>query len=488
MSQHNIIIGADLKGIRKEVGTIGALFKTQFAMEAGKYVAQFVQELAALAQEVDKVNRALNAVGGNSQTVKKMADAAGGLVTNLELATNAAEALAKGMNEDLIDEATAFSTTFSQLTGRTFSQAFQMVETAFIKPTREAFTNLGLDWEAYTELVKQGFTQQEAAAKVMQDRMEELGPITLGVASQIDQQRVAWENLKEELSQELLPVMSAVLAYFRVFKNVATDWGQFGRAMIPGNIIFMVREEMQAMQKLRLKTTGSGMGPSNGGPFRFTDFPGVPAAGGTAPAAATGPGRRAQQSPVALATAEMAAFTVELGQNTEALKSNIFEGQVLLDNFEAMQRDLEVTGAWVDYFGNSLSQAFEAALFSGEDFFKVMGDYLKNFLQQMVAALATAIALKGVLSLFGFGTASTVGSIFSQLMGFPKLAEGGLVTKPTLALIGEKGPEAVVPLGRMGGMGGMGVTTVRVAGNDLLLAIQRTNYNQGRAGSLGGYK
>jgi hypothetical protein len=30
----------------------------------------------------------------------------------------------------------------------------------------------------------------------------------------------------------------------------------------------------------------------------------------------------------------------------------------------------------------------------------------------------------------------------------PTLAAGGIVTMPTLALIGERGPEAVVPLGR----------------------------------------
>lgn len=40
--------------------------------------------------------------------------------------------------------------------------------------------------------------------------------------------------------------------------------------------------------------------------------------------------------------------------------------------------------------------------------------------------------------------------------GFKKpvpLADGGIVTKPTLALVGEAGPEAVVPLGEAGGMG-----------------------------------
>ena len=33
------------------------------------------------------------------------------------------------------------------------------------------------------------------------------------------------------------------------------------------------------------------------------------------------------------------------------------------------------------------------------------------------------------------------------------MAEGGIVTSPTLAMIGEKGPEAVVPLGAGAGTG-----------------------------------
>jgi hypothetical protein len=36
----------------------------------------------------------------------------------------------------------------------------------------------------------------------------------------------------------------------------------------------------------------------------------------------------------------------------------------------------------------------------------------------------------------------------------PALAEGGIVTSPTLALIGEAGSEAVIPLNKMGSMGG----------------------------------
>ena len=44
--------------------------------------------------------------------------------------------------------------------------------------------------------------------------------------------------------------------------------------------------------------------------------------------------------------------------------------------------------------------------------------------------------------------------------GMPKMATGGIVTSPTAALIGEAGPEAVIPLNRMGTMGGSTVNIV----------------------------
>lgn len=55
----------------------------------------------------------------------------------------------------------------------------------------------------------------------------------------------------------------------------------------------------------------------------------------------------------------------------------------------------------------------------------------------------------------------------------PMMADGGIVTGPTLAVIGEAGPEAVVPLDRMGQMGGV---TINVHGGDpqaVVDALQR---------------
>ena len=57
------------------------------------------------------------------------------------------------------------------------------------------------------------------------------------------------------------------------------------------------------------------------------------------------------------------------------------------------------------------------------------------------------------------------GADISRFQGIPAMAQGGIVSSPTLALIGEAGPEAVVPLDRMGSMGGNTVT-INVNGGD----------------------
>jgi len=70
---------------------------------------------------------------------------------------------------------------------------------------------------------------------------------------------------------------------------------------------------------------------------------------------------------------------------------------------------------------------------------------------------------------------------------FIAMADGGIVTRPTQALIGEAGAEAVIPLDRMGSMGTR--VTVNVAGSvisegQLQSVIQDVLYNLNRTGAV----
>ena len=75
-----------------------------------------------------------------------------------------------------------------------------------------------------------------------------------------------------------------------------------------------------------------------------------------------------------------------------------------------------------------------------------------------------------------------------DMPNIPMLANGGIVTSPTLALIGEAGPEAVIPLSQMGNTGGgMNITvnaglvsTPDQIGQQIIEAIQRAQRRSGQ--------
>jgi hypothetical protein len=73
----------------------------------------------------------------------------------------------------------------------------------------------------------------------------------------------------------------------------------------------------------------------------------------------------------------------------------------------------------------------------------------------------------GKLSFTVPGWVPGIGGKGFDVPDIPMLAQGGIVTSPTLAMIGEAGPEAVIPLNRAGGMGlGGNTITVNVNGGD----------------------
>jgi Flp pilus assembly pilin Flp len=78
---------------------------------------------------------------------------------------------------------------------------------------------------------------------------------------------------------------------------------------------------------------------------------------------------------------------------------------------------------------------------------------------ERVGAEAIHALLSGLESAAG-SVAGEVGHVLSEInplshVSLPHLAEGGIVSKPTLALIGEAGDEAVIPLNQLGGAGAL---------------------------------
>jgi phage-related protein len=66
--------------------------------------------------------------------------------------------------------------------------------------------------------------------------------------------------------------------------------------------------------------------------------------------------------------------------------------------------------------------------------------------------------------------AGALGISIPQIPEIPRLAKGGIVTGPTFAMIGEAGPEAVIPLSSRGlaGAGGFGNINITITGNTFM--------------------
>jgi len=196
-----------------------------------------------------------------------------------------------------------------------------------------------------------------------------------------------------------------------------------------------------------------------------------------------------------------------LSDETEVLKQELLDlpnkmesvGARLksLNVMEPLKRDLkqaiDLTNGLARGMSNELGNAFAQAVFEGENFFKVFLQGLKRMAAQLTATLITAIALSIVLravtgGIGGIGSikdiAGTMKYVLPAMGGIPMLAEGGVVTSPTLAMIGEGGQsEAVIPLDRLGEFGGgsQRVEVVgRISGSDILLSNERASRNRTR--------
>jgi phage-related minor tail protein len=135
---------------------------------------------------------------------------------------------------------------------------------------------------------------------------------------------------------------------------------------------------------------------------------------------------------------------------------------------------------------------------------KIAGEDFKNSVLQSLVQLGTEAAASGIFQLLGSlvqgggasGGGGGAGGFLKSLLGFiVPFADGGVVTRPRIGLVGEAGPEAIIPRDRMRGMGGITVNITnavpgaevrarRTPSGDLDIQVERSvRRTVGRGGS-----
>ena len=155
---------------------------------------------------------------------------------------------------------------------------------------------------------------------------------------------------------------------------------------------------------------------------------------------------------------------------------------------------------------STITDSIFTALERGQNVFKSLVQGIKQLIVQLIKAVAQAAIFAAILSLipggsalgkafgglgFATGKGSFLGNLFGGL-GIPGLASGGLITGPTMALVGEgsgtsiSNPEVVAPLDKLrsmlsGTVNNNGfVASTKLQGSDLLLVVERAERNRNR--------
>jgi len=182
------------------------------------------------------------------------------------------------------------------------------------------------------------------------------------------------------------------------------------------------------------------------------------------------------------------------------LAKNKAEESAEKEKAAALADALEKQKKFADFMANEVTGAIKGvwnAMKSGESVIDALGNAFLQLAEDIGFAILKAEILAAIQA--AMGPAGAVGgaggggflSMIAKLLG-GGLASGGIVTSPTLTMVGEGNEhEAVMPLSKLGSMmnntfnagamsgngGGGGNGQFVLKGNDLVLALQRSNYN-----------
>jgi uncharacterized membrane-anchored protein YhcB (DUF1043 family) len=132
-------------------------------------------------------------------------------------------------------------------------------------------------------------------------------------------------------------------------------------------------------------------------------------------------------------------------------------------------------GGWLSNVGNIIAAPFKSGAQWAKDAFSTVTDFfyrlpgqINNWLSNVANIIkypfttafdAIKSAWNNTIGRISFTVPSWVPGIGGKGWSAPRLAAGGIVNRPTLALIGEAGPEAVVPLNRLASTSDIGGPT-----------------------------
>ena len=505
---------------------IGAAVSGAFAVSALVGFGKEAIEIAAKAEGIEAAFKRLN----NPTLLANLRKATQGTITDLELMRQAVRAQNFQIPLEKLATFFEFATKRSAQTGESVDYLVNSIIDGIGRKSTLVLDNLGISASRLQEEVKKVGDFGLAAGNIIQEEIGKAGDVALTSAQKIAQQTAALENQKAVLGQQLVPGYISLLETLNdIVKTYSSMDGfmsgmasaGFGRGFTFFEGISDSAQETR-MRKMNVQfdkmvynmkvlvATQDAM--KEGGNWMDEYWK-------SQEKAAKGAALSIEQATAAQEKAMLLQSGL-VGLNNGSIygpgnaQANVTEedlaglqsfidqdlagienlDQASQEFFAQRQLDLQNMEALALDFGSGLTSAFEqfftTVVDGGENAFGAITDYLKSLIIQLTAAAAAAALLTLLLPSFGVtqigGKAVDFTSILGLLSGVP-FANGGIVSGPTLGLVGEyagarSNPEVIAPLDKlqsmMGGMVQGGTQRVivegRISGNDVVLSNERT--------------
>ena len=462
-------IGADLKQFRSAMGNIdhslkrlsggfgalGGVIGASFAVDA---IRQFASESIDLAAQAEGVRAAFNRLN-DPLALQRLREATAGTVSDLKLMQTAVQAKNFRIPLDTLAKGLEFAQRRAVETGQSVDYMVDSFVTGLGRKSVMILDNLGISAAELREKMADGATMADAVGQIMDESFAKAGERVVTTSMKIDQQRATIENLKTEIGDGLMPVYEAFLSLAnKVLKATIAAPDPFS---VEGKDEEALQRQIKRLDQLIERNDRNLKRAPKHTTYlknvtRLEEYRNQNLAALNHLLGQT----NKNQDDLNNTTEQTIDSTNELGNTFKRTYNEAFfytdaihrlkEAHSMLYKAQGAQlqpmvevtRQLSQAGfdafTAFDELGNSigttLSTSFEAAMISGEDFFKVFIQGLKNMLAQLLAAVAAALVLAALLVIItggGIGALSmqSIGTAFKHftgpMMGVPSFGLGG---------------------------------------------------------------
>jgi hypothetical protein len=482
------------KGLQNDFKKLHRQIGAAFAVAA---IGDFTRRAVELAGAMEGVQAGFENMA-DPELLGQLQDATKGTVNNLELMASATKAITLGLDQANLPMYFEFARRRAKATGEEVDYLIRSIVDGLGRQSKRVIDNLGISQKAMSDEMARGLTFAEAFNKLMQEQMATLPEDTKTYREELAKLHASFENMQTTIGLGIIPYLQTMLELMNSIADIEIDDDSF-LGLLKGlwnmnmyeNIArenqkvfdqwdanFKKRQELfERMPSIVGAILGT-QGELDKWLFALDKAKEI-----------VGDFKAPQQQDLGVGTmigeayararAQLRGLTEDAVNSMEVIgqkqEENNYSMTTYLSKWDELVVALDNIAPLLEAFAGILQRSLNAALISGENFIDTMMKGLKDLIIQLGIAAALSLLIGGVGAGIGaFGSfAGGFKTVLAALTGI-KLAEGGIVTRRTPAIIGEAGPEAVIPLDKLSNiMGSGGELVARISGRDLLVLLNR---------------